>query len=691
MTLEQLQSKVKELEALINSDKDYAQAETYARELLATLSPFRAEPDHKLKIVETRILLALCTSLWQRGISKDALPYAVKALELAEKAENKSLQAKAWNILGNISLHLSDFTRSLEYFGKALLACQELGEHTNAASINNGIGNVYRNISDYPRALEYYIASLSACEELGDLYGASIATINIGTVYAFLAEYSRALEYYIKALAAHEQMGNRSAAALVTGNIGNVYAHLTNYHRALEYYGKALAAHKELGDKLSAAIIHAAIGSVYNLLADYPRALEYHGQALAAHEELGNKSNAANSVIGIGVVYENLSDYPLALEYYGKALAAYEELGDKSGVAAAIGNIGEVYAKADFQGFDAIKAEAFLLQAIALSTEIGSKHHLTYVYKRLADLYEKNGRDTDALNYFKKHYELEKEVQSEEAKKQAERLDFERKTAEREKQLAIERATAANERKILNNILPEEITTRLIKGENPIADHFDCVSILFMDIVDFTKLSATITAQQLVHLLNSIFTAADSVMRQFGLEKIKTIGDAYMAVAGAPIVQEDHALRAAQAALQLLDTMEHLVVHFPEEYGDRSWIASIPEIKVRIGLHCGPVAAGVVGENKFLYDLWGDAVNTAARMESHGEAGRIHVSEEFAMHLTSLSQNLSQTLSKGEGFSFPLGEVSVERSRNGDGVLLPRGEIEIKGKGMMRTYFLERA
>jgi class 3 adenylate cyclase len=89
--------------------------------------------------------------------------------------------------------------------------------------------------------------------------------------------------------------------------------------------------------------------------------------------------------------------------------------------------------------------------------------------------------------------------------------------------------------------------------------------------------------------------------------------------------------------------------------------------------------AGIIGENKYSYDLWGDAVNTASRMESHGEEDRIHVSEEFAKHL-----------SKGEGFSFPLGEVSVERSRNGDGVLIPRGEIEIKGKGMMRTYFLER-
>ncbi|MBS1538428.1 MAG: adenylate/guanylate cyclase domain-containing protein, partial [Bacteroidetes bacterium] len=225
---------------------------------------------------------------------------------------------------------------------------------------------------------------------------------------------------------------------------------------------------------------------------------------------------------------------------------------------------------------------------------------------------------------------------------------------------------AASEKKILNNILPEEITARLIKGENPIADTFENVSILFMDIVDFTTLSTTITAHQLVHLLNAIFKASDGVMKEFGLEKIKTIGDAYMAVAGAPTRHADHAHRAAQAALKLLEVMKNLVVIFPEEYGDKSWIETIPEIQVRIGVHCGPVAAGVVGENKFLYDLWGDAVNTASRMESHSEAGKIHVSEEFRSALISTSLN-EQTLQ-----------------------FIPRGEMDIKGKGMMKTYFLEK-
>jgi hypothetical protein len=150
---------------------------------------------------------------------------------------------------------------------------------------------------------------------------------------------------------------------------------------------------------------------------------------------------------------------------------------------------------------------------------------------------------------------------------------------------------------------------------------------------------------------------------------------------------ENHANAMAMMAFSMIEKVDELQL-FPD----------IAAVNIRIGIHTGSIVAGIIGKNKFSYDLWGDAVNTASRMESHGEPGRIHVSEEFAQNLTlRQAQYTAQTLSPGEGFSFPLGEgrdgvsFTFPLGEGRDGVLIPRGEIEIKGKGKMRTYFLERA
>ncbi|MBX7153964.1 MAG: tetratricopeptide repeat protein [Candidatus Kapaibacterium sp.] len=551
----------------------------------------------------------------------------------AEKRQGNEIRARVSRLLGAVSWRRSDYLKALEHYNTALHLVEETADKTGTASALGNIGNIHWNLSDYSRALEYYDKALSINQELGDKAGIAGWLGNIGIVHKELSDYPKALEYFAKALTMDEELGNKAGVARNLGNIGNVY-----------------------GD-----------------LSDYPKALEYFGKTLTIYEEIGNKTGVATWFGNIGIVYKKLSDYPKALEYFGKALTIDEELGNKAGVALHLGYIGAVYSKVEFEGFDSAKAEEYLLRALAALTEIGAKSLLVEFHKTLSELYEQEKRWEEAFVQHKKHIAIKDEINIEEVKKQE-------SIREQQKQIEIERTRATAEKNILNNILPGEITQRLIKGENPIADHFDSVSILFMDIVDFTKLSAVITAQHLVYLLNIIFTRIDTVMRECGLEKIKTIGDAYMAVAGAPTMQQDHAHRASKAALKLIDVMKDLVVQFPEEYGDRSWIGTIPEIEVRIGLHCGPAAAGVVGENKFLYDLWGDAVNTASRMESHGEAGKIHVSEEFVRQLT-------QTLSKGEGLE---NETPSLLGKVGMG-LTERGEIEIKGKGKMKTYFLERA
>ena len=199
---------------------------------------------------------------------------------------------------------------------------------------------------------------------------------------------------------------------------------------------------------------------------------------------------------------------------------------------------------------------------------------------------------------------------------------------------------------LLLNILPDEIVDRLKEGERVIADRFDDASVLFADIADFTPMSATMEADELVDLLNEVFTELDALADRHAVEKIKTIGDAYMVAAGVPTPRPDHAEALADLALDIAALV-----------ADRRFRGR--EISFRIGINSGPVVAGVIGEQKFIYDLWGDAVNVASRMESHGRAGRIQITESTRRHL------------------------------DGRYIITPGGSVDVKGKGPTRVYFVE--
>lgn len=202
---------------------------------------------------------------------------------------------------------------------------------------------------------------------------------------------------------------------------------------------------------------------------------------------------------------------------------------------------------------------------------------------------------------------------------------------------------------LLLSILPSPIAERLELGETMIADHFEEATVLFADIVGFTPMSSRLTPQEVVELLDAVFSEFDQIAGLYELEKIKTIGDCYMAVGGVPEPQADHADRVANAALEMVPALLQL--------GRRM---DLP-LSLRIGMNSGGVVAGVIGRQKFIYDLWGDTVNTASRMESHGVGNRIQCTQQVRDIL-------------GDRYIFE-----------------SRGEVEVKGKGLMPTYFLNGA
>ena len=219
-----------------------------------------------------------------------------------------------------------------------------------------------------------------------------------------------------------------------------------------------------------------------------------------------------------------------------------------------------------------------------------------------------------------------------------------------EKKRLLDELRAEKERSeaLLLNILPRSIVERMRRGETVIADRVAEATVLFSDLVDFTALAAEVSPERTVALLGDVFSRFDALAARHGLEKIKTTGDGYMVAGGVPEERADHAVRVAEMALAMLDAVE------------TAGRAAGQPLRLRIGLNTGPLIAGVLGTHKFVYDVWGDTVNTAKRMESHGAPGRVHVSATTRQAL-------------GEAFGFE-----------------PRGLLEVKGKGSMETYFVHR-
>jgi class 3 adenylate cyclase len=227
--------------------------------------------------------------------------------------------------------------------------------------------------------------------------------------------------------------------------------------------------------------------------------------------------------------------------------------------------------------------------------------------------------------------------------------NLEQKVAERTEELAKE---IQKSDKLLLNILPRETAEELKSKGTTTPKKFEKVTVMFTDFKGFTQLSETLTPEELVSEIDTCFSAFDHIIDKYRLEKIKTIGDSYMCVGGLPVPNSTHAVDTVNAALEIIDFMEN--------HNKDSIKLGKPVFDIRIGLHTGPVIAGVVGSKKFIYDIWGDTVNTASRMESSGEIKRLNVSETT---YESIKNKFNCTF---------------------------RGDIEAKNKGLIKMYFVEK-
>ena len=263
------------------------------------------------------------------------------------------------------------------------------------------------------------------------------------------------------------------------------------------------------------------------------------------------------------------------------------------------------------------------------------KLHMSY-HRSLRDIARELNDFEGYLNHNEAAQKIEQSLKINEAAKKV-------ALQEQERQIAAERADRERERAVLYSTLPAHIADRVIRGEDVSGDEIHEAAVLFLDIVGFTTLSDTMSPKDVTVLLDRIFTICDESVAIHAVTRIKTIGDSYMAVAFPQPQAPSPSVRATQAALEIIDRMKR----------------QEPNLTVRIGVHCGPVVAGVIGQKHLQYDVWGDTVNMASRMESSGEPGRVQVSSAVASQIT-------------DAF----------------GSLTARGPIEIKGKGLVETYWV---
>ncbi|MBK9249565.1 MAG: tetratricopeptide repeat protein [Ignavibacteria bacterium] len=584
--------------------------------------------------LQAQALVGMGAALYRQNRADEAFDYFTSGLLAAKESKSRDTEAKAYAGFGQFYGSRNEFLLSIENTNRAIAIYEELGDQGGIARNLSNIGKVYASISDYHRALECTTRALTILEATDDIMSTVITMQSLSGLYSLLNLYDKALEYALNALALCEKHNvNSNLQSGIIGNIGVSYYYLGKYDKAMEFYSRALA--------LSI--------------------------------DLGLKGQIAQNTVNIGLVYKDTGLYDNALEYYGKALALHEDSGTMNSSSFILGSIGELYADKKYEGYDPVKGEEYLLKSIAQSQDFGRRKYTYRFCLFLSDLYKSENRWEEAYHYKSKHHEIKDEVQNEELIQQAQNYDIDRA-------LSNERAEADATKRLLHKTLPQSIADRVIKGETHIADYFESASVLFADVVGFTKISSKMPPAAVLGFMNFIFEHFDSIAAKYGCERIKTIGDGYMAVCGAPITYPDHCERLARMALEMMEDIK-----LPEDI--RKHLPDGTLFHLRIGLHCGEITAGLIGTGKLAYDIYGDAVNIASRMESHGEPGKIHVSDEFMNTLVvgnDLELSLPSTMTSMSPMSpiSPISPMSLQFTE--------RGEIEIKGKGMMRTYFLEQ-
>jgi adenylate cyclase len=490
-----------------------------------------------------------------------------------------------------------------------------------------------------------------------------------------------AMEAFVRSAEAARKAGYIRGQGAALGAIADAYANAGNHANAMVYYHRAIDVLRPSGDSTFVAVVMSNAGDAFRQHGNYDSALAYFEASGRIFAEGDDSTRIAYSQGNIGMVYANTGKYDLAEKNILEAIRILEAAEDYSPICLYLLTMSDINtARGDTAG-----ARANAQKSLELAQRYNLKDQVSQASLKMSLLAEQAGDSGNALRYYKIHISYRDSVKDlPTVEKMADyRVQFETalsqekvKLLEKEKRnqqnmllslitilgltlvllatLYWYYRSIAREKKrsesLLLNILPAETAKELKLHGRVDAVKFDRVTVLFSDFVSFSRVAEAVEPVQLVKSIDYYFRGFDEITSRYGLEKIKTVGDAYMCACGLPTANPAHASNVIRAAKDMIAFVE-------KEYQNNDGLS---HFEIRIGVHTGPVVAGIVGIKKWQYDIWGDTVNIASRMESNSEPGRINISETTFQEIKD---------------HFPC-EF--------------RGEIEAKNHGKLKMYFLAR-
>jgi adenylate cyclase len=607
----------------------------------------------------------------------------------------------------------------IKYGTKALNLASKLGDSLKIFASCNNIGNCYRAKSEYSKALNYFFRGLRIVRQKGYKKGEAALLNNIGNIYSSENNYPRALDYYQSALKINEERKDKNFQARNLSNIANIYVCLYDTDNALKNYEQAMEIDEEIGDKENQTIILTASAGLYNGKGNHSKALQACFKSLKIEEELGSVRIEIHTYAALGAICDAMNNYEKSFEYYNKSLVMNRKLNDQIQQALNFYGLAEIFFdltndkdKALLDSLFAGNKNLALEKAICYADSSILLCNLTnnidasrVTYLLLSKIEKKRGNISDALDYYEKYdaakdsvfntekgkkitqlamqYQFDKIQDSTRAEqasvntineKDKQRLRvirnsfiggfsimflasgmffMQRRRIAKEKQEVEKQKKRSDE--LLLNILPSEVAEELKAKGSADAKAFDDVTVMFTDFKGFTAIAEELSAKELVAEIDYCFKGFDNIIHNHNIEKIKTIGDSYMCVGGLPVANKTHAKDVVSAALE--------IVKFMENHKQQRVKEGKPVFEIRIGINSGHVVAGIVGVKKFAYDIWGDTVNLASRMESSGEPGKVNISgstyELVKNDFTCTHRGKIQAKNKGEVDMYFVNELNA--------------------------------